>query len=155
MIHHQVKCKTASRNKHHKPSHLQPIKIIARSLKGAVFVCSNLELFVMKYTCFFLLLFMFSCSQPRYVYNPPTRNLHYFTGKGEAVSAAWATGPSGQSGSTEKYNHGGDLQAAYSVSDHWAFSAAHYQRKEQDHKQAFVPQLHTNRIVVTKEADGS
>jgi hypothetical protein len=81
----------------------------------------KLDLSLMKYSLFCLLQIMISCSQPRYVYNPPTRNLHYFTGKDEAVvSASWTSGPSGQSESVEKYNHVADLQAAYSVSGHWA-----------------------------------
>jgi hypothetical protein len=93
------------------------------------------------YFPFFFLLILASCSQPRYVYNPPARNLHYFTGKGQAVlSASWSTGPSRNDGGTGKnFNHGGDLQAAYAVSDHWGFSAAFHQRKEHDNFSVMTP----------------
>ncbi len=75
-----------------------------------------------------------SCSQPRYIYNPPARNLHYFSTKGEAViSASWSTGPSrNDDEKNENYNHGGDLQAAYAFGKHWAILASFYGRKEQD-----------------------
>jgi hypothetical protein len=80
-----------------------------------------------------------SCTQPRYVYNPPVRNLHYFQKAGQSKLAAhWATGPSRNDGGTsDAYNHGFDLQAAYAVSDHWALMASYYNRKESDNINAF------------------
>jgi hypothetical protein len=78
--------------------------------------------------------FLSSCTQPRYVYNPPVRNLHYFQEGGQAKLAAhWATGPSRDDGGTsDNYNHGFDFQAAYAISDHWALMASYYNRKESD-----------------------
>lgn len=81
-----------------------------------------------------LFLILCSCSQPRYIYNPPARNLHYFTEKGEGVvSASWSTGPSrNYDAGSENYNHGADIQTAYAVSQHWAITAAFHQRRERD-----------------------
>jgi hypothetical protein len=75
-----------------------------------------------------------SCTQPRYVYNQPARNLHYFTDKGQAViGASWAGGPSRDDNSSgNNYNHGADFQGAYSISSHWAVMASYYQRNERD-----------------------
>lgn len=82
---------------------------------------------------------MASCTQPRYVYNPPVRNLHYFKQKGQVKLAAdWATGPSrNDGGGSDSYDHGFDLQAAYAVSDHWALMASYYNRKESDNISIF------------------
>ncbi len=82
----------------------------------------------------FLAAYLFSCTQPRYVYNPPVRNLHYFQEKGQSKLAAhWASGSSrNDGGSSDTYNHGFDLQGAYAVSDHWALMASYYNRKERD-----------------------
>lgn len=80
-----------------------------------------------------------SCTEPRYVYNPPVRNLHYFEEAGQSKLAAhWATGPSRNDGGTSNaYNRGFDLQAAYAISDHWALIASYYNRKEQDNINTF------------------
>jgi hypothetical protein len=80
-----------------------------------------------------------SCTQPRYVYNPPVRNLHYFQEAGQSKLAAhWATGPSrNDGGSSNAYNHGFDLQGAYAISDHWAIMASYYNRKESDNISTF------------------
>jgi hypothetical protein len=80
-----------------------------------------------------------SCTQPRYVYNPPVRNLHYFQEAGQSKLAAhWATGPSrNDGGSSDAYNHGFDLQGAYAISDHWAVMASYYNRKESDNISTF------------------
>ncbi len=89
----------------------------------------------MKYIFLAVILFILgSCSQARYIYNPPARNLHYFTAKGEAVlSAVYSTGPSRNDDNQKKnYNHGGDLQAAYAITDHWAVLASYHGRREQD-----------------------
>ena len=73
-----------------------------------------------------------SCTEPRYVYNQPVRNLHYFDKAGQSkLVAQWATGPSSGQGA---YNRGFDLQAAYAVSDHWAVMASYYNRKEHDRR---------------------
>jgi hypothetical protein len=82
----------------------------------------------------FFVLILASCSQPRYVYNPPARNLHYFNGKGESVvTASWSTGPSrNDQGENKNYNHGGDIQAAYAFADHWAILAGFHHRAERD-----------------------
>lgn len=81
-----------------------------------------------------------SCTQPRYVYNPPVRNLHYFQKAGQSKLAAhWATGSSrNDGGASDTYNHGYDLQGAYAISNHWALMASYYNRKESDNINTFA-----------------
>lgn len=80
------------------------------------------------------MLILSSCTQPRYVYNQPARNLHYFTEANQLkLTGSWATGPSRSDGSTDKkYNNGYDFQGAYALSHHWAVMGSFYNRKEQD-----------------------
>jgi hypothetical protein len=83
---------------------------------------------------FCLSLLFSSCTQPRYVYSPPVRNLHYFEKAGQSKLAAhWATGPSRNDGGTSSaFNNGFDLQGSYAISDHWAIMVSYYNRKEHD-----------------------
>lgn len=75
-----------------------------------------------------------SCTQPRYIYNQPARNLHFFNdGNQSRIAATYSTGPSRDDASEiNTYNQGVDLHGAYSVSKNFALQLGYNNRKEKD-----------------------
>jgi hypothetical protein len=74
-----------------------------------------------------------SCSTYRYIYSASPPNNPYFTKKRESkltayYSAAGSTAPSANKETAD----GLDLHGAYAISDHWALTAAYYNRREKD-----------------------
>jgi hypothetical protein len=79
-----------------------------------------------------LLLLSYSCKTPRYIYSPSAPNNPYFTEKDQTkLSGYYSAGGDNNSLSGEK-NNGFDLQAAYSIADHWALTVSYFNRREKD-----------------------
>ncbi len=73
-----------------------------------------------------------SCRTPRFIYSPAPPNNPYFREKGESKLAAYYSTAASENDLQDEYNDGLDLQAAYAVSDHWAFTADYFKRNEKD-----------------------
>jgi len=85
-----------------------------------------------------LLVVLCSCETHRYIYSPAPANNPYFNGKNQSKLAAYLSGGDGErkgfdsSSRIKPKNRGFDLQAAYSITDHFAITADYFKRTERD-----------------------
>ncbi len=78
--------------------------------------------------CAWSSLFLGACSSSRYIYAPPAANIPFFTEKDESKLGAFYS--SYYANTIGEKGYGIDLQAAYSISDHFILQASHMSRKE-------------------------
>lgn len=90
----------------------------------------------MKYfPVFLVLLCIYSCYTPRYVYSPSAHNVPVLTKKGDSkLSANYSSNLSfgRMPGNGLKNNYGYDLQGAYAITENIAIQSSYYSRHEKN-----------------------